>query len=103
AATLVSKVTTMFSRKRLCFSGNDFVFDAQPVYIFASSAESVGEFRLGQRAESMVQSDFCTVIGPKAEGFSGRQFCLAVKSLHDAAGELAFGPEPVHQKLSMAT
>ena len=34
-------------------------------------------------------------IGPKAKGFSGDQFSLGVETLHHAAGELAFGAEPV--------
>ncbi len=51
----------------------------------------------------MIQGDFSAVIGPKAEGFSGGQFGLGVETLHDAAGELAFGAEPVEQERAVST
>ena len=46
----------------------------------------------------MIQSDFNAVVSAKAEGFSGGQFCLDVETLHDTAGELAFGAKPIEQE-----
>ena len=39
--------------------------------------------------------------GSKAERFSGGQFGFGVEALHDAAGELALGVEPVEDQLPM--
>ena len=41
--------------------------------------------------------------GPKPEGFSGGQFCFGVETLHDTAGKLSFGPEPVKKQGPMST
>lgn len=49
----------------------------------------------------MIQSNIQHMIGAKSEGFSGSQFCFGVESFYGAAGELAFGPEPVEQKSSV--
>ena len=51
----------------------------------------------------MIQGDFQSVIGPKAEGFSGGKFGLGIETLHDATGELAFGAEPVEQERAVIT
>jgi len=50
----------------------------------------------------MIQGDFHGVVGSKTEGFSGGQFCLGVKTLHDATGELAFGAEPIEQERAVS-
>ena len=41
------------------------------------------------------------MIGPKTVRFSGRQFRFGVETLHDPAGELLFGSEPVQQQGTM--
>ncbi len=65
------------------------------VYEIASSAESVGEFRLGQSAKGMIQADFHGVAGAKIHRFSGGRFCLVVEPFDNAAGKLALGSKPV--------
>lgn len=62
---------------------------------FGSSAKSVGAFWFRQSAKGLIQGDFHAMKCPKTKGFSGGQFCLGIESLHDSAGELPFGPEPV--------
>ena len=42
------------------------------------------------------------MIGSESIGFSGSQFRFVVETLNNAAGELAFGPEPVQQQRSVA-
>ena len=58
-------------------------------YFDASSAESVGEFRLGQVAKCMIQSEVQCLAGAETEGLSGSHSGLAVEALDDAARELA--------------
>lgn len=49
----------------------------------------------------MIQSDFSRMISPDSICFSGGQFLFVVETLHNSAGELASGPEPVHQQWPM--
>ena len=46
----------------------------------------------------MIQGNFSAAEGPKTEGFSGGQFCFGVEALHNTAGKLPFGAEPVEQQ-----
>jgi hypothetical protein len=62
----------------------------------------VGEVWLWQIAERMIQGDFSAMIGAKTKGFSGSQFCFGVKTLYNAAGQLAFGAEPVQYQWPMS-
>jgi len=49
----------------------------------------------------MIQSDFSRMISLESIRFSGGEFRFVVETLHNATGELAFGPEPVHQQRPM--
>ena len=52
--------------------------------MLASSAESVGSFRLWKLPELMIQSDFDRFIGFETVGLFHRQLRLGVHTLHTA-------------------
>ena len=68
---------------------------------YASSAESVGEFRFRQSAKGMIQADFHGVAGAKMHRLSGGRFCLVVEPLYKAAAKLARGSKPVTRQGGM--
>ena len=53
-------------------------------------------------AKCVIQGDFQPVMDRKTIGLSGSEFGIGVEVLGHAARELAFGPEPVEDKQSMA-
>lgn len=61
---------------------------SQKVFSLGFSAEFVDEIRLRQVTKYVMQDDLSTMIGVKAEGFSGSQFCSGIKTLHNTAGKL---------------
>ena len=69
----------------------------------ASSTELVGEIVLWEAGEFMVEHGFVDFIGAESVRFSEGHFRFGVHALNAAAGELAFGREPVQQQLTMAT
>jgi hypothetical protein len=50
----------------------------------------------------MVQGDFQASIRAKAVRLSGGQFGFVVEALHDARGNLAARPKPIHEQRAMA-
>ena len=68
---------------------------------YASSAESVGEFRFRQSAKGMIQADFHGVAGAKMHRLSGGRFCLVVEPFYKAGGKLARGSKPVTRQDGM--
>jgi len=61
----------------------------------ASSAESVGSFRLRELSELMIQGDFDRIIRFETVGLFHCQLGLRVHALHTAVGYLPTRPEPV--------
>jgi len=43
----------------------------------------------------MIQSNFSSMKGSKAIGFSRSQFCFGIETLNNSAGELFFGPKSI--------
>jgi len=68
---------------------------------FASSAKSVGEFRLRKSAKYMIKRQFCDPERSKTVGFSHGHFDLVVQTLDNAAGELLLGVEIVQDQLAV--
>jgi DNA invertase Pin-like site-specific DNA recombinase len=74
----------------LCALFDTLIGDSDGIYhprdfndrLLASSAESVGEFWLRQRAETVIQGDFDGLVGAKTIRSSGGQFRLVVQSFH---------------------
>ena len=67
----------------------------------ASSAESVGTFRLRQPAKCVKQRDFDAFCRSEAVRFSDGQFCLAVETLDNARRNLSLRMESVRQEASV--
>src|SRR5688500_1577829 len=78
-------------------------FAVAAVYLFASSAESVGYFRLWKPPECVIQGYFHGFEGPKAIRSSGHHSNFVVQTLDGAGRNLAFGPEPVQEQFLMAS
>ena len=72
-----------------------------PVEIYASSEESVGDVRLRQFAQCVIQRYFRDMEGAETVGFSHGQFGLVVEPLDHAAGELLPGTEVVEDQCAM--
>ena len=70
--------------------------------IFASSAESVGEFWFGQVAKCVIQSDFQCPGGAEPIRPFGDHSGLSVEAFDNATGELPPGSEPVQKQASSA-
>ena len=67
----------------------------------ASSTESMGEFRLRQLPQLVVQSDLHDVVGSKTTCFSDGQFCIGVQPFHDTTGYFTLGSKPVEKEFPM--
>ena len=67
----------------------------------ASSAESVGEFRFGQVAKCVIQSDFQCPGGAEAIRPFGDHSGLSVEAFDNATGELPPGSEPVQNQVAV--
>ena len=65
------------------------------VSFFASSAESVGEFRLGKRAQGVKEGDFDAFFGAKTIRLSDGQFGFVVETLDSARGDGPLGAKPI--------
>ena len=68
---------------------------------FASTAEFVGDVRLRELSEVVVESVFQRVFSSKAEGSAGRQFDLQIHSLDGAGRNLSSRLEPVEDQLGV--
>jgi hypothetical protein len=68
---------------------------------FASSAESVGNWRLGEVAKRMVERDLQAPIAAEAVGSFRDQFQLSVETLDGAGRDLLARPEPVQDELAV--
>ena len=67
------------------------------VYNFASSTESMGEFRLRQSPKLVVASGLHHVVGSETTCLSDGQFRVGVQALHDTTGNFTFGSNPVQE------
>ena len=69
--------------------------------LFASSAESVGEFWFGQGAKCVIQSDFQCPGGAEPIRPFGDHSGLPVEAFDNATGELPPGSEPVQDQVAV--
>src|SRR3989304_5977075 len=69
---------------------------------FGSSAESVGEFRLGKAAKAVIEGDFDGAVGAESVGSFRDDTHLAVEALDRTDRELASGAEPVEDERAVA-
>ena len=71
------------------------------ILLYASSAESVGEFWFGQVAKRVIQSDFQCPGGAEPIRPFGDHSGLSVEAFDNATGELPPGSEPVQNQVAV--